>query len=177
MQKKSYRLTAFFYLAACSALFLGTTVFAQSIQPVIVEYIEKGEGKFELTNNTLTPMAVVLEPKSFNITPDGRGVYRPLDSGIHVELSTMSLRLEPKQTYYIFYKAKAEVLPAWFTVYAVFSYHAPAHHLPVPEEADWSGINPHSTGFVSHAKRYCDLRSRKCKPVTCQGAGSTRHCR
>lgn len=121
MTKKSYKLTAFFYAVVCSSLFLGATVFAQSIQPVIVEYVEKGEGKFELTNNTLVPMAVVLEPKSFNITPDGRGVYRPLDPGIHVELSTMSLKLQPKQSYYVFYKARAEALPAWFTVYAVFS--------------------------------------------------------
>jgi hypothetical protein len=91
------------------------------VQPVIQEYKVKAEGKFALTNNTLTPMAVVLEPKSFSITPDGNGVYRPLDPGIHVELSTMSFRIEPKQTYYVFYKARADKLPAWFTVYSVFS--------------------------------------------------------
>lgn len=33
----------------------------------------------------------------------------------------MSFRLDPGQTYYVFYKAKADKLPAWFTVYSIFS--------------------------------------------------------
>lgn len=107
------------YLIA--ALAAPKVVHAQSIQPVIVEYTEKADGKFEVTNDTLTPMAIVLEVKSFSIKADGRGVFRPLDPGIHVKLSTTSLRLEPKQTYYVFYKATADALPAWFTVYATFT--------------------------------------------------------
>lgn len=94
---------------------------AQSVSPVIVEYKNKADGRIDFTNNTLTPMAVVLEPKSFSITPDGNGVYRPLDPTIHLQLSVMSFRLDPGQTYYVFYKAKASKLPAWFTIYAVFS--------------------------------------------------------
>jgi hypothetical protein len=85
------------------------------------EYQLKADGKFALTNGTLTPMIVVLEPKSFSITPDGQGVFRSLDRAIHVELSAMSARLEPGQTYYVFYKAHADQLPAWFTVYSTFS--------------------------------------------------------
>jgi hypothetical protein len=94
---------------------------AQTVQPVIVEYKGKADGKIALTNDTLLPMVVVLEPKSFSITPEGRGMFRPLDSTIHVQLSAMSVRLQPKQTYYVFYKATADKLPAWFTVYATFS--------------------------------------------------------
>jgi hypothetical protein len=94
---------------------------AQSVSPVIVEYRNKADGRLDLTNNTLTPMVVVLEPKSFSITPDGNGVYRPLDSSIDLQLSAMSFRIEPGQTYYVFYKAKAVKLPAWFTIYAVFT--------------------------------------------------------
>jgi len=95
--------------------------YAQTVSPIIVEYQQKGEGKIELTNNTLTPLVVVLQPQSFSIAPDGKAIYRPLDPGIHVELSTTSVRLEPRQDYYIFYKANAESLPAWFTIYATFS--------------------------------------------------------
>lgn len=102
-------------------LLLGSCVLAQTVQPVISEYQAKADGKFALTNGTLTPMVVVLEPKSFSITPDGQGVFRPLDKDIHVELSAMSARLEPGQTYYVFYKAHADQLPAWFTVYSTFS--------------------------------------------------------
>jgi hypothetical protein len=108
-------------LATIAIVLLGGTAFAQTVQPVIAEYKVKAEGKFAVTNNTLVPMAVVLEPKSFSITPDGDGSYRALDPAIHVELSTMSFRLEPKQTYYVFYKAKSDKLPAWFTVYSAFT--------------------------------------------------------
>lgn len=102
-------------------LLLGSCVIAQTVQPVISEYGTKADGMFTLTNGTLTPMVVVMEPKSFSITPDGQGVFRTLDKDIHVELSAMSARLEPGQTYYVFYKAHADQLPAWFTVYSTFS--------------------------------------------------------
>jgi hypothetical protein len=109
-------------LKLISALTLLTaSVLAQSVQPVIVEYKGKADGKFAITNDTLLPMVAVLEPKSFSITPEGKGVFRTLDSNIHVELSSMSVKLQPKQTYYIFYKATADKLPAWFTVYTSFS--------------------------------------------------------
>lgn len=104
---------------------------AQTVQPVIVEYQGKASGKFELVNRTLTPMAVVLEPRSFSIDPSGNGVFRPLDPGIHLELSAMSMRLEPGQSYYVFYKARADKLPAWFTIYAVFSSLHPSPGLDV----------------------------------------------
>jgi hypothetical protein len=94
---------------------------AQTVQPVIVEYRGKAEGKLALTNDTDSPMAVVLEPKSFSISPEGKGIFRPLDKSIHLELSSMSVKLQPKQTYYVFYSATVERLPAWFTVYATFS--------------------------------------------------------
>lgn len=94
---------------------------AQQVQPVIMEYRNRAEGKFSIVNNTLEPMAVVLEPKSFSISPDGRGTFRALDPTIHVQLSTMSVKLQPLQSYTIFYKADAESFPAWFTIYSTFS--------------------------------------------------------
>jgi len=103
-------------LAAASA-----AACAQTISPIIVEYNQKGEGKIELTNNTLSPLVVILQPQSFSITPDGTAVYRPLDPGIHVDLSTTSVRLEPTQSYIVFYKTHADALPAWYTIYATFS--------------------------------------------------------
>jgi hypothetical protein len=100
---------------------LCATACAQTISPVIVEYDQKGDGKIELTNNTLSPLVVILQPQSFSISPDGTAVYRPLDPGIHVDLSTTSVRLEPTQKYYVFYKTHAESLPAWYTIYATFA--------------------------------------------------------
>jgi hypothetical protein len=102
-------------------LLLGYCSYAQTVSPVILEYKGKAEGSIALTNNTSIPLVVVLEPRSFSITPDGSGVYRPLDPKIHVRLSSMSSRINPGQTYYVFYKAKADTLPAWFTIYSTFS--------------------------------------------------------
>lgn len=102
-------------------LFAGQYCIAQTVSPVIVEYKGKAEGRIALTNNTLTPMAVVAKPKSFTITPEGTGVYTALDPAIHVQLSSSSFRVDPGQTYYLFYKATAEKLPAWFTIYSIFS--------------------------------------------------------
>jgi hypothetical protein len=115
MRKYSLRLSVLFLLLGA----IGTL--AQTVSPVIVEYKEKGEGKIELTNNTLSPLVVFMQPQSFSIDPDGKATYRPLDPGIHVDLSTTSVRLEPKQSYMIFYKTHADALPAWYTIYATFS--------------------------------------------------------
>jgi hypothetical protein len=99
---------------------------AQTIQPVIVEYQQKASGRIDVVNDTLAPMAVVLEPKSFSIAEDGHGIYRPLDPSIHLKLSTTSFMVAPRQTYYVFYKATSDKLPAWFTVYAEFSQPGPS---------------------------------------------------
>lgn len=94
---------------------------AQAVSPLIQEYKGKAEGMIALTNNSPVPMAVVLEPRSFTITTDGDGIYQSLDPRIHLQLSSMSSRIEPGQTYHVFYKAKAATLPAWFTIFSTFS--------------------------------------------------------
>jgi hypothetical protein len=115
------RLTAGFCAGISIFTLSSMESYAQTIQPLIAEYVVKADGKFEIANDTLTPMAIVLEPKSFSIAEDGRGIYRPLDPGIHVKLSDTSFLLQPKETSYVFYKVTADQLPAWFTVYASFS--------------------------------------------------------
>ncbi len=107
--------------AAMLVLTLPAAFSAQSIQPIISEYTGQAEGKFLVTNDTLSAMAVVLDPKSFSIREDGRGVFRSLDSTVHLALSASSFRLAPKQSFYVFYKAKVEAMPAWFTIYAAFT--------------------------------------------------------
>lgn len=111
----------YFYFGLLLLLLLPAYAASQSISPIITEYKEKGEGRIQLVNDTLTPLVVLLQPQSFSIAPDGTAIYRPLDPGIHVELSTTSVRLMPKQEYYVFYKTHADALPAWYTIYATFS--------------------------------------------------------
>ena len=88
---------------------------------MIVEYSEKADGRFQVYNDSDIPLTVVVEPHSFSVDSTGRATFRKLDPGLHVELSSTSFRLAPKQTYYVFYKATTETYPNWFTIYATIT--------------------------------------------------------
>ena len=94
---------------------------AQTVRPLIDELGNPGKGRVEYVNDGLTPLNVILEAKSFTVSERGEISYRPLDSNIHLRLSTTSFRIQPKQTYYVFYEASSEPSPAWFVIYAAFS--------------------------------------------------------
>ena len=94
---------------------------AQSVRPVIVEYKGQARGKVEVVNDSLFPINVVLEPKSFDINEAGQGLYRSLDPSIHLKLSAMSFRIPPQQSRYAFYEAASDTLPAWFVLTCTFS--------------------------------------------------------
>ena len=91
---------------------------AQTISPVIVEYSDKADGRFQIYNDAEIPLTVVLEAHSFTVDSAGKASFRKLDPGLHVQLSTTSFHLAPKQTYYVFYKATTEAYPNWFCIYA-----------------------------------------------------------
>jgi hypothetical protein len=103
----------------------------------------------EYVNDSLTPLNVVLEAKSFTVSEDGEIDYRPLDPNIHLKLSTTSFRIQPKQTYYVFYEASAPPNPAWFVIYASFSGFPfrTAHGMNVRLQL------PHTVTFVCRAVR------------------------
>jgi len=107
----------FLFGLAC-IFFLARIAPAQTISPVIVEYPEKADGRFQVYNDGDLPLMVVVEPHSFTVDSTGKATFRPLDPGLHVELSSTSFRVAPKQTYYVFYKATTETYPNWFTIYA-----------------------------------------------------------
>ena len=94
---------------------------AQTVKPVISELGNPAKGRVEYYNDSLTPLNVVLEPKSFTVSETGEISYRPLDSTIHLKLSTTSFRIPPQQSYYVFYEADTQDAPAWFVLYAAFS--------------------------------------------------------
>jgi len=106
--------------------FVATVCSAQTVSPLIDENVVKGtgraaKGKIEYFNNSLQPLNVVLEAKSFSVSVAGEVSYRPLDNGIQLKLSTMSFRLPPQQSYTVYYQASSDKIPAWFVVYASFS--------------------------------------------------------
>jgi hypothetical protein len=94
---------------------------AQTVRPLVEELGNPAKGRIEYVNDSLTPLSVVLEAKSFTVSETGAISYRPLDPGIHLKLSASSFRLQPQQSYYVFYEASADTVPSWFVVYAAFS--------------------------------------------------------
>jgi hypothetical protein len=90
---------------------------AQTVRPAVVEYSQQARGKFELVNETLFPLTVVLEPRGFHVEPSGELIEEPLDTTrIQVKISAMSFRIPPRETYTVFYEATARNFPAWFLV-------------------------------------------------------------
>jgi len=110
----------FLAIAGC-LLFFAPLAPAQTVSPVIVEYADKADGRFQVYNDADVPLTVVLEAHSFTVDSTGKAVFRKLDSGLHVQLSATSFRLAPKQTYYVFYKATTETYPNWFCIYSTIS--------------------------------------------------------
>ncbi len=104
-----------------AAVWLCPVLSAQTVRPAIVEYRTAAHGKFELVNNGLQPLSVVLQPCSFSINENGDGIYAPLAGDIHLKLSAMSFRIPPKQSRWVFYEATADKLPAWFVIYSVLA--------------------------------------------------------
>ncbi len=104
-------------MVAC-LFFIAPHAWSQTISPVIVEYADKADGRFQLYNDGDIPITVVVEPHSFSVDSTGKATFRKLDPGLHVELSATSFRLAPKQTHYVFYKATTETFPNWFCIYA-----------------------------------------------------------
>jgi hypothetical protein len=94
---------------------------AQTVRPLINELGNPSKGRVEYVNDGLTPLNVVLEAKSFTVTETGDIQYRPLDPDIHLKLSSTSFRVQPQQTYYVFYEASSPKSPQWFVIYAAFS--------------------------------------------------------
>ena len=109
-------------LLVLAMLTLAGPAVAQTVRPVIVEHQGKRiHGKFDLVNDQLMPVNVILEARSFDVTEDGDPVYRALDASLKLKLSEMSFRLPALQARTIFFEARAESVPAWFTIYATFS--------------------------------------------------------
>lgn len=95
---------------------------AQTVRPAVVEYREAARGKFELVNETLFPVTVVIEPRGFHVVPTGELIETPLDTTrIRVKISAMSFRIGPREAYTVFYEATARSFPAWFVISSTLS--------------------------------------------------------
>jgi hypothetical protein len=95
---------------------------AQTVSPPIAEYQERARSSFQLSNESLFPLTVVLEVRGFTVTEQGEVLDAPFDSTrVKVKLSTMSFRIPPRGSYTVFYEASADSLPAWFNILSAIS--------------------------------------------------------
>ncbi len=116
--RKELRLAAVLIWIGC----LATLASAQTVRPLIAELGNPAKGRVEYVNDSFTPLNVVLEAKSFTVAENGEISYRALDPNIHLRLSATSFRLQPQQSFYVFYEASSDTAaPAWFVLYAAFS--------------------------------------------------------
>ena len=150
---------------------------AQTLRPVIVEHSgQKIRSKFELINDALVPVNVVIEPRSFEVTPAGEVLYLPLDPSIRLKLSAMSVRIPPRQSRWIFYEVSADSVPAWFVIPCTFS------GMPKHEGLDVTVELPHTVYLLQkEALRREDVRVHTSAYIASQGSiflelenGSTR---
>src|ERR1700730_14728644 len=109
------------FLAVVCLLFLAPLAPAQTVSPVIVEFADKADGRYQIYNDGDIPITVVDEPHRFQVDSTGKAIFRKLDPGLHVQLSTTSFRLAPKETHYVFYKATTESYPNWFCIYSTIT--------------------------------------------------------
>jgi hypothetical protein len=109
----SWVLTALVWLSAGAQ--------AQTVRPLISELNNPAKGRIEYVNDASVPLNVVIETKSFSVDENGGITYRPLDGNIHLKLSATSFRIPPQQSYFLFYEATSDAVPAWFVIYGAFS--------------------------------------------------------
>jgi hypothetical protein len=97
------------------------TAAAQEVGPPVVEYKGRGMGSFEVRNNGLFPMNVVIEPFGFVQDSLGKITYVPFDAErVKLRLSAMSLRLPPRASLSVSYEATSDSVPAWFVITSTF---------------------------------------------------------
>jgi hypothetical protein len=95
---------------------------AQTVSPPIAEHQERARSSFQLSNESIFPLTVVLEVRGFSVTEQGEVVDTPFDSTrVQVKLSAMSFRIPPRGRYTVFYEARADSLPAWFNILSAIS--------------------------------------------------------
>jgi hypothetical protein len=121
MNRNSLRTACRLLASALCAFVIATTAAAQTVRPLINELSNPAKGRVEYVNDSLTPLNVVLEARSFSVSDTGEISYRTLDPSVHLKLSTTSFRIQPQQTYYVFYEASSPQSPSWFVIYAAFS--------------------------------------------------------
>jgi len=90
---------------AALILLAASTLSAQTISPLFGEHGRKASGSFTVTNNSLYPTVVTIQPMSFSLGENRSQQLSEL-TGVDLKLSEMSVRLGPQESRELFYDAR-----------------------------------------------------------------------
>ena len=94
---------------------------AQTIIPPIAEYHKRADGVVELRNDSVDPMAVIVEAKGFEVNENGGMRYTALAPSVKVEFGANSFIIPPHQSHLVFYKSESKQTPYWFAILSSFT--------------------------------------------------------
>ena len=96
-----------FWFAVLDLLLLAVTASAQTVTPIIAEGGKgKAKGEFIVTNNGVQPMVVTVQAMTFRLTPEGKAIYLPLESGVAVKLTETSAKVGARQNHVFAYEVQ-----------------------------------------------------------------------
>src|ERR1700686_4430287 len=101
---------------AIAILVLSICAAAQTLSPVRVECGKRCSGQFTVSNPSIEPMTVTIQPFSSGLTPDGKSTMRPLDAGVDLRMPEMSARIGPRDEHTFDYSLKCAQLPCMTSV-------------------------------------------------------------
>ncbi len=110
----------------------------QSVAPPISEYRGKADGMYELRNDSDVAMAVIVEVQGFTVDEDGGMRYSVPNPQIKVDLGSNSFVIPPRQSHYVFYKAKTDEANGWFTIQNTMT-----RQVPLPNQMRINFVLPH----------------------------------
>lgn len=102
----------FLFLILLSVAASAQTIYAQAVSPIVVECGKKCRGEFTVSNGSIKPLAVTVEPSSFSLNPEtGKSIFRPLDSTALVTMNETSARIGPQSEHSFDYEVKCGAPP------------------------------------------------------------------
>lgn len=93
---------------------------AQTVSPVIAQYVQQARGELSVENPTSDPLPVSLSVRGFTVDSLGTVHFGDVPEGTNVELAWRSFTLPPMSRTVVPYRVRAESAPAWVVIEAAF---------------------------------------------------------
>jgi hypothetical protein len=124
---------------------------AQTVTPTIAELnAPKAKGEFTVRNDGVTPIAVIVEKRSFTVQKDLSIKTDPLPDTIKIKLSSTSALVGAQQTYAFDYAITCETYPCAVMLFAASS---------IGHTTDGALVRT----FLPHVVYVCEKHQKNCR--------------